>query len=149
MKGKVYLASPFFNPEQSNRERSVCKLLRDLGYEVFAPVEQGILEPDADTDIRSSIFNSNVVAIQDSDVVFAITNDKDMGTIWEAGYAFGIGKPVIYYCEDLVGEFNIMLAKSGNLVLSSLDDVEECEHMIDQVVKSKGSVKYEYLGKVF
>ena len=44
----------------------------------------------------------------------AITDEKDIGTIWEAGYAYGIGKEVVYYAETLGNNpFNIMLSESG------------------------------------
>ena len=56
--------------------------------------------------------------------VFAVTDGKDMGTIWEAGYAYGIDKPVLYYAETLGNnQFNLMLAESGKDVFLSQDEV--------------------------
>ena len=47
-----------------------------------------------------------------------------MGTIWEAGYAYGINKPVIYFAETLGdNKFNLMLAQSGRDVFMSQDEV--------------------------
>ena len=47
-----------------------------------------------------------------------------MGTIWEAGFAYGINKPVIYFAETLGdNQFNLMLAQSGRDVFTSQDEV--------------------------
>ena len=90
-----YLASPFFNDEQRERMALVLDTLRDRGYVVYAPFEHGIVAAEEDSDTIYKTFMSNVEAIQSSHRVLAITDGKDMGTIWEAGYAYGIGKPVV------------------------------------------------------
>ena len=70
------------------------------------------------------MFNDNCNAIKSSRAVFAVTDGKDVGTIWEAGYAHGIGKPVVYYAETLGDNlFNLMLAQSGNEVFTSQNEV--------------------------
>ena len=109
-----YLASPFFNDEQIKREESIKKTLRGYGYRVYAPREHGIVGSLASQEAVTSTFNSNVEAINNSRMVLAITDGKDMGTIWEAGYAYGNNIPIVYYAETLGNNpFNIMLSESG------------------------------------
>lgn len=109
-----YLASPFFNDEQINREESIKKTLRGYGFTVYAPREHGIVGSLASQEDVTSTFNSNVEAINNSRMVLAITDGKDMGTIWEAGYAYGNNIPIVYYAETLGNNpFNIMLSESG------------------------------------
>ena len=109
-----YLASPFFNDEQIKREESIKKTLRGYGYKVYAPREHGIVRSLASQEAVTSTFNSNVEAINNSRMVLAITDGKDMGTIWEAGYAYGNNIPIVYYAETLGNNpFNIMLSESG------------------------------------
>ena len=109
-----YLASPFFNDEQIKREESIKKTLRGYGYKVYAPREHGIVGSLASQEAVTSTFNSNVEAINNSRMVLAITDGKDMGTIWEAGYAYGNNIPIVYYAETLGNNpFNIMLSESG------------------------------------
>ena len=128
-----YLASPFFRPDQVEREERVKEKLRELGYRVFSPKEWSFLKSDAGLDAQSGTFKGNCDAIKDSTAVFAITDTKDMGTIWEAGYAFGIGKPIIYFAETLGNnQFNLMLAQSGNMVL--LSDKEINRENIDPIL---------------
>ena len=109
-----YLASPFFNDEQINREESIKKTLRGYGFRVYAPREHGIVGSLASQEAVTSTFNSNAEAINNSRMVLAITDGKDMGTIWEAGYAYGNNIPIVYYAETLGNNpFNIMLSESG------------------------------------
>ena len=121
----MYFASPFFRPDQVEREERLKAHLRDLGFRIFSPKEACHLSPDASIDAQQATFDANIEAIRQSAGVFAITDGKDMGTIWEAGYAFGIGKPVIYFAETLGNnQFNLMLAKSGRTVFTDQDDIE-------------------------
>lgn len=121
-----YLASPFFNDEQRERMSLVLDTLRDRGYVVYAPFEHGIVAAEDDSDTIYKTFMSNVEAIQSSHRVLAITDGKDMGTIWEAGYAYGIGKPVVYYAETLgKNPFNLMLSESGVGIFKSYDALRE------------------------
>src|SRR5690606_5016235 len=95
----LYLASPFFNPEQVEREEFVKDYLRKQGLKVFSPKENCFLPPDATLTAQESVFKQNCSAIKSCKAVLAITDGKDIGTIWEAGYAYGINKPVVYYAE--------------------------------------------------
>lgn len=124
MSTKLYLAGPWFSEEQSEREMRVKFHLRSLGFEVFSPREESLItSPSVDRESRLKTFENNINSILDCDAVFAITNGKDMGTILEAGFAYGKGVPVIYFAEGLTGDFNLMLACSGKDVYTNLDDV--------------------------
>lgn len=109
-----YLASPFFNDEQIKREETIKKTLRGYGFTVYAPREHGVVGSLASQESVETTFNSNIEAINNSKMVLAITDGKDVGTIWEAGYAFGKKIPIVYYAETLGNNpFNIMLSESG------------------------------------
>lgn len=135
---KVYFASPWFNSEQAEREERVKNRLRELGFNVWSPKENSSLSPITDPNIRKRVFAINVNNIKDSDIIFAITDGKDMGTIWEAGFANGYNlsknKPItiIYYCETLGpnGQFNLMLAESGDITITSFKDLDKLPELI-------------------
>ena len=121
-----YLASPFFKDSQIQREEAVKNALRNEGYTVYSPRENGVLTPDATDEVRTKIFKENCEAIQKSHRILAITDEKDIGTIWEAGYAYGIGKEVVYYAETLGDNpFNVMLGKSGIGIFTKYNDLVE------------------------
>ena len=119
-----YFASPFFNDEQVEREERMIAHLRKLGFKVFSPKESCKLDAKASQNSRAKVFNDNCNAISKAKAVFAVTDGKDMGTIWETGYAYGINKPVVYYAETLGdNQFNLMLAQSGRDVFTSQKEV--------------------------
>ena len=125
-----YLASPFFNEEQIERMKKVLNILRGNGYEVYAPFENGVVVPNDTAEFAKMIFDSNVKAIDESEMVLAITDGKDMGTIWEAGYAYGKGIPVVYYAETLGDNpFNIMLSGSGIGVYKDSETLEASAYL--------------------
>lgn len=139
---KVYFASPWFNPDQAEREDRVKKKLRELGFNVWSPKDNCVCSPIADEEMRKKVFSDNVYNIETSDIIFAITDGKDMGTIWEAGFANGINYMVqpgeksiviVYYCETLGpnGQFNLMLAQSGDIVITKFEDLDKLPAMIE------------------
>lgn len=122
----VYLASPFFTPEQVEREEFAKVFLRELGLSVFSPKDNCFLSNNASIEDRKRVFDDNVMAIRGCNAVFAITDGKDMGTIWEAGYAYGINVPIIYFAETLGDNpFNLMLAQSGVITITNRKMLKE------------------------
>ena len=139
-----YLASPFFNETQIERMEYILKTLRKNGYCVFAPYESGVLAPDATDEDRNKIFNSNIKAIENSESILCITDGKDIGTIWEAGYGKALDKKIVYFCETLGSNpFNVMLAKSANSVYTSRDvfDVFAQQHNLISGKEYSGDVQ--------
>lgn len=64
--------------------------VRDLGYEIV----------DLRDVSRAGVIDNLLRAqIRDSAFVLADLTDDNYGAYWEAGYAEGLGKPVIYLCE--------------------------------------------------
>lgn len=152
---KVYFASPWFTPEQEEREERLKAKLRSLGFVVHSPKEEAICGAISDTKTRQRIFQGNIDAINDCDIVFAITDGKDMGTIWEAGYAYGYNaaamsedawyKPIkiVYYCETLGdGQFNLMLAQSGDIIITKFEDMDKLPELIAE------GKKVSYVGRI-
>lgn len=109
----IYLASPFFTPSQIDREERIATKLRSLGYVVIRPKELGILPKDSSKKEREAVMKMDIDAIDRADAVFCITNDKDLGSLVEAGVAIAKNIPLIYYAEGLNGPFNVMLATTG------------------------------------
>lgn len=138
----IYLASPFFTEKQIKLEEKVKNKLRELGFEVWSPKENCVCESYTSLEKRQKVFEDNLKAIDNSDIVFAITNDKDMGTLFECGYAFSKKKKVVYYCDVLnEGKFNLMLSQSAFAVLMKFSQIENLEYLI----KNGGNVYNGYI----
>lgn len=150
---KIYFASPWFTPEQEEREERLKAKLRSLGFAVHSPKEEAICGAISDPKTRQRIFQGNIDAITCCDIVFAVTDGKDMGTIWEAGYAYGYneacvvaGAPkitIVYYCETLGdGLFNLMLAQSGDIIITKFEDIDKLPELL------AGGEKIVYAGRI-
>lgn len=147
----VYLASPFFRPEQIERVEFIENILEDCGYTVFSPRKEFVVKPNASSEDRKKGFAGNCEAIDKADFILAVTDGKDMGTIWEAGYAFAKHKPILYFAETLGNnDFNLMLAESGLLgVCKSRKDLErviidiQTYSSLDRYISHGDKINYE------
>ena len=150
---RIYFASPWFTPEQEEREERLKAKLRSLGFEVHSPKEEAVCGAISDQETREKIFMGNIWAINSCDIVFVVTDGKDMGTIWEAGYAYGYNErqkavgyepiKIVYYCETLGnGLFNLMLAQSGDIVITNFESVDKLPEML------AGGEKVAYAGRI-
>ncbi len=113
---KVYLASPFFNDTEAANVKKVAGKLRELGYEVFVPMEHEVQRNDqmTDKDWACKVFEMDVNAIDDSDIIVVLYYGmiSDSGTSWEQGYAFGQGKYIIEV--DMPGAENLVNLMNHN-----------------------------------
>lgn len=137
--GLIYLAAPWFNQSQMERMQKVLRLLKEwscLGTDrrIFAPYEVFVCPPDASKMIRRRTYEGNLCAIADCDIVVAITDEKDMGTIFEVGYAAAIRDlhtrqlPIVVGCAlDLPegAKFNLMLAEGFDVICTSIKDLRD------------------------
>jgi nucleoside 2-deoxyribosyltransferase len=134
---KIYLASGWFNPTQDAELTQLEKIFDDRAdhFELASPRRIFICPPNAPKEVQDETFNGNLHHIQTSDFLVVNTRDKDIGTIWEAGYAFAFNRPIVYFCAGLPSgaKFNLMLARSGIKVCTSF---EELEDYLDRTIES-------------
>lgn len=99
---KIYLAAPFgtTNSEKRLNAESASRILYGKGFDVFCPWKYAIPHawdyPNEEWGLM--VFTNDVHAIDNCDYVVVLSygrEDTTVGTSWEAGYAFGIGKKVI------------------------------------------------------
>ncbi len=92
---KIYLAAPFFDLGQKWLVNECRNLLLDFGNNVFSPLhDAGIGEP-------LIIAPKDIEAIEKADVIFAILNGTDPGTLFEIGYARAKNKRIIVFHENV------------------------------------------------
>ena len=122
---KCYIASGWFSPEWLAELESLKASLDKNGFRYFSPKDEAVCEADAALDRQKAIFDGNVNAIRDCDWILCNTRNKDMGSIFEAGFAHSLGRPIVYFSAGLPpgAQFNLMLAQSGIAVCTSIDDL--------------------------
>ncbi len=119
----VYLAAPLFSIAERDFNRRLRDEIKSIGFSVFLPQEDS-------NNVKSNkrqeiIFNKNLNAIENSDIIVAVVDgiDIDSGTAWEIGYASAKGKPVIGLRTDfrtlgIEGRVNLMIERSVILCTS-------------------------------
>lgn len=104
---QVYLAGPFFDLAQVWMVEQARSNLRQMGLRVFSPYH------DIGLGSAEDVVVQDLKAIEASDLVLAITDGLDAGTVYEIGYARASEKPVIVYSERHRGESLKMMEGSG------------------------------------
>lgn len=106
-RGKVYLASPFFTVSQLWLVDEVRRGLRDLGLEVFSPLHE--IGPGP----AGEVAPADIAALKDCDIVFAVLDGLDSGTVFEIGYARALEKPVYALAQKVSTGDLTMIEGSG------------------------------------
>lgn len=126
---KIYLASGWFNPTQAEELTQLESIFdtRSDHFDLASPRRIFVCPPDAPRSVQDETFSGNLHHIKTADFLVVNTRDKDIGTIWEAGYAHACDVPIVYFCAGLPegAKFNLMLARSGIKVCTSFEQLED------------------------
>ena len=110
-KNKVYLAGPWFTPEQKIIHDVAKDIIRNVkGLEYYFPDEHN------ETARPFTVFADNVNNIKDCSAVIALVDFKDVGTAWEIGMAYQLNKKIYMVGKDentFKTKTNLMLAFTG------------------------------------
>lgn len=107
---KVYLAGPFFSLAQLWLIEQARSDLLAAGLKVFSPYH------DVGHGSAEDVVPLDLEGINDADLIFAVGDGMDPGTVYEIGYARAKGKPVIVYCENESDENKKMMGGSDCLL---------------------------------
>jgi len=127
----IYIAGPFFNEYELGIINRIKYILDTYRYEYFSPKDELIFKPGVTT--PEDILRANVRGLMAADLLIVVTDNKDPGTMFEAGWAYAKGIPIIYMWLTGTKEqkFNVMLASTGSVVRSldqlfkALDDIRD------------------------
>lgn len=146
---RIYLAAPLFSEAERLYNSSIAALLREQFFMVHLPQDTGDSFAVRDKDGNAHIFEENLHALRDADIVVAVIDgaDADSGTAWEMGYASALGKKVIAIRTDFrqVGHHervNLMLEKSSTVV-SSVRELMESLNLPDSGLNGPPSCKQQ------
>jgi len=108
----IYLAAPFFNPEQVATVFAVESAIEIQGHELLSPRRRGPILKDLSPEDRrlaaKKVFQTNCDDIDACQGVVAVIDDRDPGTIWEMGYAYRASKKIYSFTMHDYG-VNVML----------------------------------------
>ena len=141
---KVYLASGWFSPQAAEELTQLEEIFDSREWiDLASPRRIFVCPPDAPKEVQDQTFVGNLEHIVTSTFLLVNTRDKDIGTIWEAGFAFAHQKPIVYFCAGLPegAKFNLMLARSGCKVCTSF---EELEDYLDRCYEAESLISEPY-----
>jgi nucleoside 2-deoxyribosyltransferase len=104
---KVYLAGPFFTLGGLWVVDQARRSLLDMGLDVFSPYH------DVGPGDAADVVPKDIEGIRDCDLLLAIMDGTDAGTVFEVGFAYREGKPVIVYAENETTENCKMMVGAG------------------------------------
>ena len=141
---KIYLAAGWFNPvqaEELTRLEEICDNRKWI--DLASPRRIFVCPPGAPQEDQDATFDGNLHHIKTADFLIVNTRDKDIGTIWEAGYAYANDVPIVYFCQGLPAgaKFNLMLARSGVKVCTSFEQLED---YLDRVFEAQELILEPY-----
>jgi nucleoside 2-deoxyribosyltransferase len=123
MTKKLYIAAPFFNPDQLGLVQFVERAIdQTRGLNYYSPRVDGVLKDMAPSERKAAgpkLFALNVRMIRECDAVLALKDYSDTGTTWETGFAYGIEKPVFGYKTSAEPPLNIMVSQCFNATIYS------------------------------
>jgi|SRR5882724_718944 len=91
---QIYLAGPFFTMTERWLIEHSRNHLAEQGFKVFSPLH------DVGYGAAEKVVPEDIAAITKSDLLFAILDGLDPGTLFEVGYARALSKPVIAFVQN-------------------------------------------------
>ena len=150
----IYCAGPFFNELQLKTMEDIEAVLESFDDVTLFKPRNGKAsakklnkeigagkDPSADT--RRQVFEDNVDNIDEADLIVACIDDRDVGTIFEIGYACKAHVPIITYTNKGFG-MNLMLAES---TLVHCKGTEQLRSAISMFVNGSTNEDFEQLFK--
>lgn len=122
---KIYIAGSVA-PEFRMSVNELTNRLRENGYDVYAPLEHTVENawdwPNDEWGLQ--IFRMDVEAINQCDIMVVLSWGRRMttaGTSWEQGYAYGIGKKILFV-EMNNEEQSLMCANGRYATVKGIDN---------------------------
>jgi nucleoside 2-deoxyribosyltransferase len=115
---KLYIAGPdVFEPDPINVGTRLKDLAHWYGFTPLYPMDNAVSTIDPNPSL--TIFQGNANMIRQADIVVANLNpfrgtEPDSGTVWEVGYALGLGKRVIGHIKSDQTMLARVLASQGS-----------------------------------
>ena len=144
MKPHIYLASGWFNPEQKKQINEVYEVLKRTELDFFSPFYDGIVLTKDDPNLAKKmkiVWWVDTEMVRRSHLVIVCTQDHDVGTIYEAGFAGALGIPVLCYNSQPELGLNVMLAQAAKGFCKTPEELNKAIH---EFVESGCSMDFQF-----
>lgn len=114
---EVYLAGPFFTPEQAAEIGTVERLLTNLHFTFFSPRVECRYRVGDPRIVAERAFFLNKHHVKFCGLVLACLSWSDAGTAWELGLADAWGRPRVAWTANSKVGLNLMVEQTVDLLL--------------------------------
>lgn len=120
-KTKIYLAGPFFTISERWIINELRNTLLEFDNDVFSPLHDvGLIGKGDSITAINEIVSKDLSGLEKSDVVLAVADNSDLGTIFEIGYAVANKKRIVILAENLNPNSLTMLEGSDCILVRDL-----------------------------
>ncbi|MCW3136400.1 MAG: nucleoside 2-deoxyribosyltransferase [Canidatus Methanoxibalbensis ujae] len=121
----IFIIGPFFTTSEEAFMRDLKSAMENAGFtHVKTPLDIGYVESGS-----SEVFEEDLRCIERSDVVVAILDGMDAGTMCEIGYARAKGKMIVGIWTDRERRLDPFVRWLCGSVVRSVDEVIRTIHM--------------------
>ena len=142
---KIYIAGPdVFELNSIEIGKEYTSLCEKYGFKGLYPLDNVVNFNQEKQKIAYDIFKANEKFINEADIVIANLNsfrgkEADSGTVWECGYAYGIGKKVYGYMSSTASYIDSFSAEEKKTVESMVIDthnkiIEDFDYPINLMI---------------
>lgn len=110
--GQIYLAGPFFTFSERWLVNEVWNTFKSFGLNVFSPFH------DVGHGQAKDVVYKDLKGLDESEVVFAIIDGLDSGTLFEVGYAICQKKKVVAFVQN-EGEESLKMLEGTNCIIEN------------------------------
>lgn len=141
---RVYIATPM-SPERREPAIKLAEELRKVGIEVYAPWEHPIEHawdwPNDEWGLM--VFENDIAGIRNAHCVVVLSWGRlgtTQGTAWEQGFAFGIGKKVLFVEMD--DSIQSLMAANGRYATLKWDGTDPVvKYLVDVFANPEAAPK--------
>lgn len=109
-KGQIYLAAPFFTFGERWVANQARNALKGIGLNVFSPFH------DVGHGKAFDVVHKDIEGLNDSEIVFAIVDGLDSGTLFEIGYAIAQNKKIVAFVQN-ESEESLKMLEGTNCII--------------------------------
>jgi nucleoside 2-deoxyribosyltransferase len=153
---KLYLAAPLFTPPQILLLEQIETLASSLGYSYFSPRQGSAsktigasfkagLKPSQE--VLAQVFKDNVENIDDADLLIAVIDGRDAGTLWEMGYAYKSNVPILSFTDQGFG-MNIMLSQCVIGHVKGIQQLDDALCLFKGAITSSAQLSAESIANI-
>lgn len=139
---KIYLAGPWFTPDQMETQKRIETICEFNGWPVFSPRIELTLPKNSTKEEQARAFFLNVHGLRKCRLILANVEGYDTGTLWEMGAAYAYDTPVVIYSPNPDRKLNVMLAQGSKGFLAGWEAIEK--FLIPQAANEKRNYHFDW-----